>query len=543
MRVRIHSPLRLVTVTVLPVLVTAAWATPASAVSFATHHDFSTGASSSPREVAVADFNGDGYRDLATADAGTNGVSVLLNDGTATSTSVGFSTPAFYATGATPYGVAAGDLNGDGIVDLVVANEGGNSVSVLLGKGDGSFAVQPAIALSSSSSYGPRNAVIADLNGDGKNDVATENQNDDSVSLLINTTSPWPGTSAGTVSFYTDPASGFPPDYATGTVPYGLRAADFNGDGRVDLATANSYCRDSTGARTTSTACGLDSNSVSILLNNGSGDPLALFAPASDYATDRNPRGLAVGDFNEDKTTLDPTKPALDIATANFDVNSVSILLNDGSGGFPSHSEISSSTWPRSDAVGDFNGASGSGDGHADLAVANQNSSTLNLYLGTGTGSFGDGAGHSGVAAGTYATGGGPFWVAAGDLNKDGREDAVTANYLDDTVSVLLNNTPPPDFSLSLSPASASVARGSSVRFTVGIARTGSFGGAVHLTVSGLPTGASASFNPNDTTGGSSTLTIGTSSSTKPGGYTFTVTGTSGGLTHTVSGQLNVKRK
>jgi hypothetical protein len=519
----------------------AVWAAPASAVSFQARHDFTSGASSSPRQVAVADFNGDGFPDLATADAGSGGVSVLLNDGTATATSVGFAAPQLYATGSTPYGVAAGDLNGDNIVDLVVANEGANSVSVLLGKGDGTFVAQPAIPLSSSSSYGPRNAVIADLNGDGHNDIATENQNDDSVSLLINTTSPWPGTS---VSFYKDPTSGFPPDYATGTVPYGLVAADFNGDGKADLATANSYCRDSSGARTTATDCGSVSNSVSILLNNGSGNPLNLFAPAANYSTAPNPRSLAVGDFNEDKTTLDSTKPAFDIATANFNVDSVSILLNDGTGRFPSHFEFSSSTYPRSDAVGDVNGTSGAGDGHTDLAVANQNSNTLNVYLGDGKGSFGDGAGHSGVPTGTYVTGNGPFWVAVADVNRDGRQDAITANYLDNTVSVLLNSTtaPPPDFSLSLSPTGQSVVRGSSAQYTVGISRS-SFSDPVHLSASGLPSGATATFSPTDTTGISSTLTVTTTPSTKPGGYTFTVTGSSGSLVHTVTGQLNVKRK
>ncbi len=369
----------------------------------------------------MADLNGDGFADLPTANAGSDGVAVLLNDGTATATSVRFSPARQYPTGPTPYGVATGDINGDHIADLVAANEGGNTVSVLLGNGDGTLVTQPPIALSSGTGYGPRNAIIADLNGDGKNDVATENQDDDSVSLLLNTTSPWPGTSSGSVSFYKDPATQFPPDYETGSVPYGLSAADFNRDGKDDLVTANAYCRDGSGSATPQANCGSESNSISVLLNNRTGDPTSLFAPAANYATAPNPRSLAIGDFNEDRSS--------DIATANFNVNSVSILLNDGQGRFPGHAEIASSTWPRSDAVGDFNGATGTGDGHTDLAVANQDSNNLNVYLGDGSGRFGDGSGATSVPTGTYATGNGPFWVSSGDVNHDDRQDAVTANY------------------------------------------------------------------------------------------------------------------
>jgi VCBS repeat protein len=185
---------------------------------------------------------------------------------------------------------------------------------------------------------------------------------------------------------------------------------------------------------------------------------------------------------------------------------------------------------------------SGTGDRHADLAVANQDSNTLNVYLGDGTGRFSDGAGNTGAPTGTYTSGDGPFWVAGGDLNHDGRQDAVTANFRDNTVSVLLNSTTPPDFSLSLTPTSRIVARGQSARFTVGIART-SLADPVHFTVSGLPPGVGATFSPNDTTGNASTLTMSTTTSAKTGAFTFTVTGTGGGVTHTRTGQLIVKPK
>jgi hypothetical protein len=312
-----------------------------------------------------------------------------------------------------------------------------------------------------------------------------------------------------------------------------------NRDGKDDLVTANAYCRDGSGSATPQANCGSESNSISVLLNNGTGDPTNLFAPAANYATAPNPRSLAIGDFNEDRS--------YDIATANFNVNSVSILLNDGQGRFPDHAELASSTWPRSDAAGDVNGATGTGDGHTDLAVANQDSDNLNVYLGDGSGRFGDGSGAAGVATGTYATGSGPFWVTLGDLNRDGRQDAVTANYRDNTVSVLLNSTtppPPPNFAVSvtaLTPPSASVARGAAATFSVIIART-SLPGPVHLSVGGLPPSIRTTFAPNDTTG-DSTLTASTGKATKPGIYRFTVTGSSGTLTRTATGQLTVTQK
>src|SRR3954465_58749 len=131
-------------------------AAPASALTFQAHRDVSAGSSSSPRQVVVADLNGDGFADLATANAGSDGVAVLLNDGTATAPSVGFSPARQYPTGSSPYGVTTGDVNGDQLADLVAANEGANTVSVLLGKGDGTFVAQPPIALSSGTGEGGR---------------------------------------------------------------------------------------------------------------------------------------------------------------------------------------------------------------------------------------------------------------------------------------------------------------------------------------------------------------------------------------------------
>ena len=92
-------------------------------------------AGNTPQSVAVGDFNGDGSQDLATANAGSANVSVLLGNGAG-----GFAPPTSFNAGAQPRSVAVGDFNGDGMLDLVAANENSANVSVLLGNGLGGFA-------------------------------------------------------------------------------------------------------------------------------------------------------------------------------------------------------------------------------------------------------------------------------------------------------------------------------------------------------------------------------------------------------------------
>src|SRR6516225_6414802 len=101
-------------------------------VSFIAPRAFAAGVA--PFSVAVGDFNGDGILDLAVANEGSNNVSVLLGNGDGT-----FQAAVNYTAANEPFSVAVGDFNGDGIQDLAVANESSNNVSVLLGRGDGTF--------------------------------------------------------------------------------------------------------------------------------------------------------------------------------------------------------------------------------------------------------------------------------------------------------------------------------------------------------------------------------------------------------------------
>jgi hypothetical protein len=181
--------------------------------------------------VAVGDFDDDGTPDLAVANLGSNTVSVLLGNGNGS-----FQAPRSYAAGSKPQSVAAGDFNGDGVPDLAVANAGSypytdGSVSVLLGNGDGTFRA----AVSYAAGTAPTSVAVGDFNGDGLLDLAVADAG--GVRVLL-------GNGDGT--FRTTPIS-----YVSGVSPNSVAVADFNGDGWPDLAVAN-----------------FASNDVSLLLND-----------------------------------------------------------------------------------------------------------------------------------------------------------------------------------------------------------------------------------------------------------------------------------
>jgi uncharacterized protein (TIGR03437 family) len=173
-----------------------------------------------PNSVAVADFNGDGHPDIVTANTGGNDVTVLLGNA-----SGGF-TPAPgspFAVGLFPQSVAVGDFNGDGKPDLVTANAGNDTVRVLLGNGLGGFTGGGAFPAGSF----PHSVAVMDLNGDGKPDIVAANSGSHSVTVLLGT-----GSSGGFTA-----AAGSP--FAVGANPQSVAALDVNGDGKPDLVTAN----------------------------------------------------------------------------------------------------------------------------------------------------------------------------------------------------------------------------------------------------------------------------------------------------------------
>ncbi|HVS99469.1 MAG TPA: VCBS repeat-containing protein [Solirubrobacterales bacterium] len=304
-------------------LLTAAGAS--ASLAFQPHADYATGPdlTSDPTSVAIGDFNGDGKPDLAVANRRSDSVSVLLGEGDGR-----FAAEADYATGSSPFSVAIGDFNGDGRPDLAVANSGSDSVSVLLGHGDGSFAAKADYATGTF----PISVAIGDLNGDGKPDLAVADAGSGNVSVLL-------GIGDGS---FTPKA-----DYATGTEPCSVAIGDLNGDGKPDLAVANRR-----------------SDSVSVLLGHGDG----IFAAKADYATGSSPESVAIGDLNGDD------RP--DLAVANRGADNVSVLLGEGDGSFAAKADYATGTGPAAVAIGDLNG-----DGRPDLAVANFVSSSVSVLL------------------------------------------------------------------------------------------------------------------------------------------------------------------
>src|SRR5579864_7751338 len=170
-----------------------------------TRSDLST--SSAPVSVVVADFQGKGKLSLATVNNGANTISVLLGNGDGT-----FAPAVNYPTGNLPTAIIAADFNHDGILDLAVTNSGDGTVSLLLGLGDGTFAPKTDFVVSSS----PAALAAGDLNGDGNLDLVVANSGSATISVLL-------GQGDGTFALQAT--------YLTGNAPQSVAVGDFNGDG------------------------------------------------------------------------------------------------------------------------------------------------------------------------------------------------------------------------------------------------------------------------------------------------------------------------
>jgi hypothetical protein len=324
-----------------------------------------------PWSVAIDDVDADGHQDLIAPNRGIHDVRVLLGAGDGT-----FGDEIIFPgeTNALPVSVALADFDGDGVLDVAVANEGTHNVSTRLGRGDGTFGPRsfPTGGL-------PLSVGVGDFDEDGAPDVVVPDLVPDEISLLFG-----------------DGSGGFAPEVplAAGLFPWWVEVADLDGDGYDDIAVAND-------------------DSVSVLLGSGDGT----FEPEMRLLAGVFPLAIVAMDLNDDTV--------LDLAVTNLGSNDVSVLLGAGDGTFLAESRYPAGEGPGTLAVADFDG-----DDVPDLAVASTATDEIALLLGVGDGSF---APETRLGVGPE-----PFSIATGDFDRDGTPDLVAANEASDDVSVLL---------------------------------------------------------------------------------------------------------
>ncbi|MFE2728710.1 FG-GAP-like repeat-containing protein [Kitasatospora sp. NPDC059327] len=355
--------------------------------------------------VAIGDLDHDGVPDLVTA-IRAEGLGVFLGTGGG-----GFGPVTKYPAPKTASSVFLGsavirDVNGDGHQDVISQDSRGNVALVWLGDGTGALGTGAKTQLNPTpgcDSTGdnpcvarfPTDVAVGDFDEDGTPDLATSNANTNNVSVVT-------GNGDGTFAAATQFALG------AGTGPQGLAAADLNGDGHLDLLTSN-----------------LSTGTLSVFLGDGSG---GFGTPSSVPAGVTLPSKPKLADVNEDG------KPDA-VVVAPGTPGRVAVLLGDGAGGFGTANVLSAGTNLSSASVADLNG-----DGHADLVVSSADSNEAVVLEGAGTGAF------AGPLAFGLNGGRNPQATAVADLDGDGRPDIATANsngsatYVNDA-SVLFNTT------------------------------------------------------------------------------------------------------
>jgi len=347
----------------------------------------------SPGSVEAGDFNNDQFIDLAVTSETDSSVTILLGNGKAGFTEAGNSP--FYA-GSIPNDISINDFNKDGNMDLAFANHERKYLTVLLGNGKGNFSPATGSPFPVAGIPHTHGVATGDFNGDGRVDLATDSWGNDQIEVLFGDS---PDLFKKTGVFF-----------KTGKRPYQrLRAADLNGDGIDDIVTTNT-----------------ESNNVTVLLANGKGgfyEPVGSPFPCGD-----GPFNLAIDDVNADG------KPDLAIVNSPGSMaegkgkNGMTVLLGDGTGKFSTMkgSAFEAGKIPNRIATGDING-----DGVKDIVTSEPDNDKIYLFLMNKNGSM---MSTSSITAGNF-----PKGIAIADLNGDRKGDIIVCNNLDNEISLIIS--------------------------------------------------------------------------------------------------------
>ncbi len=343
-----------------------------------------------PVAAAVGDLNGDGRPDLVSCSANDpSSVTVLLGRGDGS-----FQPPAFIPALGDCSDIVMADFNGDHKADVAMLGRYRYFVTVLLGRGDGTFA--PGLGAGIVNPVGTA-MVVGDFNRDGNPDLAVGRREED-----------FPERTAGTVTVFLGNGDGSFSQGGSVSIQSGvmdLVTADFNRDNKPDLATSNAY------------------GNLSILLGQGNGTFLVSFS--GSVAPFQGAGALLAGEFNSDSRPDLAVLSRYSDAVLNRSSDSVFVLPGRGDGTFGPALRSITGGGPTALVSGDFDG-----DGGIDIATANYSGSSVAALAGHGDGTFGPTL--------RAPVGRCPGSLAAGDLNLDGMPDLVAGNYCSNDTSILL---------------------------------------------------------------------------------------------------------
>ena len=325
--------------------------------------------------VAVGDVNRDGIPDIVTNEWGVAGVYIGKGDGS-------FYGKTNYTIGNNSLNLALGDFNGDGSLDIVTANYNDNRISVLIGKGDGTFFSR----VSYSTGTGPTDVAVGDLNGDGVPDIVATDSGTNSASVFI-------GTGDGSFNSRVS--------YSTRAAPGSVALGDVNGDEILDMVVTDG-----------------GDYSVSVFQGNGDGT----FKDKVAYATNMGPTSVQLGDLNGDG--------ALDMVTCDWNYEEISVFIGTGDGTFGSRKVYDVDDNPRSVVLGDVDG-----DGVLDMLVMENYTEAVLPFLGNGDGTFRRGTSFA-RSAGSHVS----YNASLADLNNDGVLDLAVGVPSGGVLNVFLGN-------------------------------------------------------------------------------------------------------